>query len=234
MLVFPYAPEAVMCRIAVFASSLLLLPLLGCATDEVKPDDMSAQGHRAEADRERAAALEQNRIERSSSTPGREADPLTRRGDVPGVDDLFWGSSTYDPGVSSAKTPSAHSKRAQQHESAARELEKFEEAECQSFPHETRTACPLLGTVASTEDIPSGIRLHIAKGQPIDAVTAHVKCHFAFGRTRGYEGMDACPLYIKGVRVVSGADAIDLVSDDATRVDELRARARTHSSAHSE
>ena len=61
-----------------------------------------------------------------------------------------------------------------------------------------------------------------------EAVLAHVKCHLAFAATTGREGMDACPLYLRGIEATSDGSTIELRSPDPKIREELRARIRTH------
>jgi hypothetical protein len=123
-----------------------------------------------------------------------------------------------------------HARAAREHARAARALEDFEELECQAFPRETRAICPLEAQTASVEDIFSGVRVHLAEGTNVNAAITHMRCHQAFARARGREGMDSCPLYMPGVWVERHAtsEAVDFLALDPDDVERLRRRTREH------
>ena len=64
------------------------------------------------------------------------------------------------------------------------------------------------------------------------ALTAHIECHFANGRTDFFIGMAQCPLYIKQTAVSADATerTVDLTVEGADALAELRRRAATHAS----
>lgn len=210
-----------------FVAAVGALSISGCASDGTKPDDMSAAEHRAAAKSERTEAEKHDRQYDPSAT--RSGDPTRGSGAVPGVDDVYWDTDAYNPTLSHQSEAESHRRLARAHEAAARSLEQFEEGECKAFPASTRPSCPLLGPVAAAEDIEGGVRLRLSEGFAVKPVADHVRCHFAFARTQGYEGMDACPLYLQGLRVEEGDGYIDLLLDDPAQLDELRRRARNHS-----
>lgn len=193
---------------------------VACGGQGTHADDMSVEGHRRAAAGEEAEAAEhQARYEEATRTPsgGRGVDP-----------DLFYGLDVYDPAREHRREARQHRVLAEQHRAAAAALEAYEEQECARFPPETRVSCPLLGQVDSIEEVPGGVRLRFAEGVREDAVAAHMRCHLAYARSHGREGMDRCPLFVEGARVGS-SDGITLTTDagDAA-VAELRRRARAH------
>lgn len=210
--------------IAVASASLFT----SCATDDgTRPDDMSAAEHQAAAT---AADAEANR---HRAMPDPDIAPTITH-PISGASERVWEPDVYSPTRMHDEMAVQQRVLASQHRAAARALESFEEEECAAFPAPTRAACPLLGPVTSTEQVPHGVRLRIAAGVPVAAVAAHARCHVAFARAHGYEGMDACPLYLKGVRVESGEGYVDLLVEDDEVLAELRQRAGGHVSGESE
>lgn len=192
-----------------------------CAsTPGAHPDDMSAADHEAHAAHEDDKAQGHDK----QYNPDAEADRSVQGG--PG----FWEIVQYNPTSVHASEAADHRAHAEAHRKAAAELEKFEEAECKSFPPETRKVCPLLGTVVSTADIDDGISVSISPKLEREAALAHVQCHLAFARTEGRSGMDGCPLYLPGVTAKAGADgqSIELLIHDDKQLNELRKRTHEH------
>jgi hypothetical protein len=189
----------------------------GNGRQAVKPDEMSADQHRQEAQRERRLARE----ERDQYRP--EADR-----DTPGDKGDLFPQSVYNPTTSHFVQAQAHENHARQHEAAARYLQKFEEGECRKFPPSTRAACPLLGPVSALEDIPGGVRVRLASGTRADAVVAHMRCHYAYARARAFAENVSCPLYVRGIEIRQGHDpgSVEIVSPDADVQREIRARSR--------
>ncbi|MEQ9077161.1 MAG: hypothetical protein RLP09_25090 [Sandaracinaceae bacterium] len=193
---------------------------MACGSSGTHPDDMSAEAHReAAAGEEREAAEHQSHYDEDTG------DGTGQHGVDPA---LYYGIDVYNPTREHRRKARQHRLLAEQHRSAAAALEAFEEQECARFPPETRAICPLLGQLASIEDVEGGVRLRFADGVRENAIAAHMRCHLAFGRTHGREGMDLCPLYVDGASVGSN-DGITLTTsagDDA--VAELRRRSRAH------
>ena len=202
--------------------------LTSCASSGTKPDDMSAQEHRAAAEKERQEAAKHAQQYDPKATGTRPIDPSHANHGGAELGDAFWDEETYNPTASHKAVADKHEKLAEAHEKAAAALESFEEATCKSFPPATRKVCPLNGTVTRAEEIDGGVRLFFAPSVPIDAVVAHVKCHFGFARVNGYDGMSGCPLYVKGVQVKAGEHSIDLLGADDATVSEIRARLASH------
>lgn len=87
-----------------------------------------------------------------------------------------------------------------------------------------------MGQIEAVEDIDGGVRITFHDGVPMQATVDHMKCHFAFARTEGYEGMQSCPLYLEGVLVEARDDgrSVELTTDNAEAVEALRERSRAH------
>jgi len=229
-------------------SSVLLTPagivgfamvgIIGCSTTPPgsNPDDMSASEHEAAAEEHGRAAAEH----------ATKYDPDARKiASAPGgtvwygegyeyywpddLDDGGWSQYVYNPVLNHQSTAAEHREHASQHRAAARELDDFEKAECFAFDEDVRATCPLLGLSYRVEDIESGVRIEIEDEIPLDAVYMHMRCHYAFGRANGREGMTDCALYIMSLAIErSGERTLDLTTTDALLVGELRKRARSH------
>jgi hypothetical protein len=203
--------------------SILALPLIGCASAAVKPDDMSAQAHRQEAAYERQAAahrerqaVEQAETRRPDFDPHRQShmglDPASR---------LRW----------EAESRRAH---ALEHEAAASELERFEAQECAGIDPGLRAACPVLDPIAAIRDIPGGVRLDLVDPSHLPELLALMRCHLAYAQTKGFEPVAAaCPLYIRGIQIRAAADgtALEIVGQTERLAKEIRSRSRSRHSA---
>ena len=209
------------------AGLLALVAGSGCAAGRVHPDDMSAAKHRDEAAKEKAAARAHFAAFDDAAAhpkPLLIATPTAATTDEPRADPL----ATYDPAGWHLDEATRHLAHARAHEAAAATLEKFEAAECSAFPPEQREVCPLLGPIIAIEDIAGGVRFHFEDGVPVAALVAHMRCHLAFARTRGYDESTTCSLYMKGVRVEAAPDgrAVDLTADEKGTITAIRANAR--------
>jgi hypothetical protein len=207
---------------------MLLLPaltLLACGgPQQVNPGETTAAGHRAEADKERdVAATHLRRYRDAKKTPEGKGTYWVRG---PFADAPHFPVSVYDPARQEIDAADWHFTHAEAHEKAARELERFEEEECRYFPAESRSACPLLGPAVAYREVPRGVEVTFAKGVPGVAIAAHMRCHQAYARARGYD--PGCPLFIKGLEIEVTVDdnVVHITTDDGADVMELRARAR--------
>jgi hypothetical protein len=215
-------------HLTAFLLTTFLVAIGGCGTSApgVKPDDMSAADHRAEADREDAearshAAQYDPRAARPMGLP-----PVTSTGSS--SSDYIYSTAVYNPTDVHLQHADQHRAHALQHEKAARALEHFEEAECRGFPPSSRAACPLLGPALRVDDIPGGVRVTFSPGTRVDAVAAHMRCQYAYARARAFAESVSCPLYMRGIEVKQARDplAIDITTSDPARVEELRNRSR--------
>ena len=209
------------------ATALGLALFIGCGANHraVRPDEMSAAAHRQEARRESEAARGDLQEFKSSSSQ-RSTVHVGRATPEGGV---FFDSDDYDPRNDYLLRAQQLRRHAQQHEAAARALESFEEEECKEFSPAIRAACPLLGPVVEIVDIPGGIRARFAETVRVDAVVAHMRCHLAYARTRGFDtALLGCPLYVRGTELRRASDprAVEIVGRDATVANEIRSRAR--------
>jgi hypothetical protein len=205
--------------------SLPILSLLACGGPQnVNPEETTAAGHRAEARKEREVGSEHVRAYTDAQkTPEGKGTHWVRG---PFADAPHFPVATYDPARHEIDEANWHFTHAEAHEKAARELERFEEQECKYFPGETRAACPLLGPAVGYKELPEGVEITFDPRVPALAVGAHMRCHQAYARARGYD--PGCPLFIKGleIQVTVDENVVHITTDDATDVKTLRERAR--------
>jgi len=199
--------------------------LVGCA-GKVRPDDLSAEAHRSEAERERAIAhqrLAQYDAAAVAPLSGfQHADPQVPNQVLGGVFEF------YNPTAGELHEASRHLEHAREHEAAAAELEAFEASSCREVSQSVRAACPTLGSNARIEDLAHGVRIHFAPGADLRAIVAHMRCHLAFARTRGFTTVAGCPLYMKGVAIDEAPDglAVDVTGEAPVLVHEIQVRSR--------
>lgn len=179
------------------------------------------------ADHERTAAQHEEESDRHAE----EFEPSQSRSSsgsslLLGTD---FGTDVYNPTESHLVLADRHSEIAAQHRAAAAALRDFEHEACARFPDTTRASCPLLNQLVTVEDVPGGVRLGFSTDVNLDAVFHHIRCHIAFARVRGRDGMDGCPMYVEGARVEQSDAEILLVTDGAPRtVAALRRATRAH------
>ncbi|MGB5809575.1 MAG: hypothetical protein WBG86_03535, partial [Polyangiales bacterium] len=186
------------------------------------------EAHRAEAQRHEGTARGyQGRAD--PAYPGEVAAPYADR--VSGRQDFAAETSS---GLRVTRSRE-HTKHAIQHRRAAELLETFEEAECAMSPEQERTVCPLLVDVTRVEEVSMGVRFHLVEGVDIAQVVNHMRCHHAFGRAHGFEEMEACPLYLKRIRIRKvDAQVVEVTGDSTSSAREIQRRARDHVAPSSE
>jgi hypothetical protein len=200
-----------------------LVAMVSCGTPNggVRPDETSAEGHRREAERERAAAAEHAVL----------YDPGATR-----LDPAFADPSSTVPERAFRNPTEAHlleadrhRAHARAHERAAQALERFEAAECKGVPPRERAACPLLGPVVAIRDLASGVRVELAPSVSVAAVVAEMRCHYAFARARGFsEEAAACPLYMRGIAIELSRDhrAVEITAATPDVARDIQQRVR--------
>ncbi|HVU52366.1 MAG TPA: hypothetical protein VHL80_16845 [Polyangia bacterium] len=205
-----------------WAIGLLLGAACAAREPNVKPTDMSAAEHRAEAQR-------QDELAKADASHYRPGDSRVVALAPPGnaMSGIEFPVSVYNPTESYLRNADEHRAHAKEHERAAAALERFEAGECKAFPERTRAACPLLGPVTKIDDVERGVRVTFAPGTRVDAVAAHMRCHYAFARAHGFEARVSCPLYMPGIQIEqAGAAAVEIKLRNKEQIGELRARAR--------
>jgi hypothetical protein len=186
----------------------------------VRLDETSAEGHRQEAARERAAAADV----RLHDQPG--PGPLG-----PGMVDPPGSppSLRHDPAEDARLESRWRAEHARDHEAAAQALERFEATECEGIAPLERAACPLLGPVTSIADLPRGVRVQIESSVSVERTVALLRCHHAFARARGFSPtLASCPIYIRGIDIKASADgrAIEITGSTRRQAREVQKRVR--------
>lgn len=197
--------------------------LWGCAHG-VRPDSMSAEEHRQQADKDLKQA--HTEVVRAAVAPPIPPPPL-------GV------SATNPVGYAyplDVNTPSeAHLMRARQlevhahqHQNAAKQLEGSVQDECKGLAPETRASCPMLGPVTQVADVAGGVKVTFAPQARVESVAAQMRCHFAYAQAHGFDTLIDCPLYVRGlkIQVTDDGQAIELTGPDARTAEVIRARSR--------
>ena len=173
---------------------LASLLLTGCAMTGTRPDDMSAAEHEAHA---RVAGERAEAHDQAVRRPYAARDPQTN------TDRLLAESYRLD---------------AELHASAADALRRFQAQECAGIQPEARSQCPLV-RIARVEQAPEGAILWLAPEAELIETAALIRCHMAFARARHYEGMDDCPLYLRGLSVAQyGESAALLITSEDPEV----------------
>ncbi len=202
---------------SVVAASTLGLIGFGCAAPRVRPDEMSAADHRDEAEKERAIANLHRALpkaEAAARTPRDEQGLPIMQTDEP--------SDTNFHLLEAAR----HAYHARQHQAAAAALEHFENEECRALPVGVRAACPMLVLVAKVQEIDGGVRIQFLPDANVGQIVSIMRCHLAYARSRGFEQVAACPLYVRGVdiRPAREGSAIDVTGSDLATTVEIRER----------
>ena len=202
-------------------TSAASLWLAGCAAPYVRADDMSAARHRQEAERESQVARDHVDARNGQTSRAPAAVDATGK-------EYLYSVPIYTPLDGSLAGAELHRQHARDHARAADFLERFEAIECRDFPPSSRAACPLLGPVIKIDDIPGGISARFKAGTPVDAIVAHMRCHYAYARARAFETAASCPLYMRGIAVRRGVDpmAVEIISDDSATAARIRTRSR--------
>jgi hypothetical protein len=165
-------------------------------------ENLTAEEHEEEAEREEAEAAENERL-------------AVRTG---------YSIDVYDPADSRLALAAEHREHAEAHRRQAEALRAFEDEECGEFPESARSACPFLLGLREIEDIDGGVQVVFDVDAPIDAIVDHIRCHLAFVAAQGAEGIDDCALYVPGATVRKEGNMVVLTTDQADYVAELRRR----------
>jgi len=193
-----------------FAALSTLLFACGGPQDPAS-EDLTAEEHEAEADREEGLASEHQHV-------GEQGE------------NVIYGPADYNPAESELSQAEEHRAHAQAHRDRAAALLAFEDAECSRFTESARSACPFLLGLESVEDVDGGASLTFGEAQNIDAITDHIRCHLAFVGAQGDEGIEDCALYVPGATLNREANVLVLRTDQGDQVAELRRRVRVQAS----
>lgn len=208
---------------------LLVSFTTACASgsQETEPDDMSVEEHRAAAE-EHGEKAEQHAEQYDSDAKSQRQSPgVSTSADAPEIE---YTLEAYNPTERHKEYAEKHKRHAEQHREAAEALLEYEEKHCQKFPEETRATCPLMGQVASAENVDGGVRMSFREGVNFEAMADHIRCHYAFARTEGHEGMATCPLYVKKIEIDSDAESktVTITAEGDEAVEKVRERAKAH------
>lgn len=208
--------------VPMFTCLATCLAAMGCAHG-TRPDDMTAEQHQA------AAQKEESKAQREAATaytnaPG--ANPMNA-----GIEPelyLYPQAGVPQDHLADARRLQEH---AREHEQAAAELQRYEEAECKGLAPSQRSTCPLMRSIADVRDIDGGVRIRFVDEGHASTALPRMRCHYAYARAHGFSNSPDCALYIRGVdfRQSPDARAIDVVSSDPKTTDEIRRR--MHASA---
>lgn len=209
--------------LALFAAAALLVSACSSQAPGTKADDMSAEEHQRHAEEHQKVSDEHEE----------EYDPGARRvrEDLPADPTRqSYRVEVYNPTERHGTSAEQHKRHAEQHRQAAQELLTYEQEQCAHFPEETRSTCPLMGQIEAVEDVEGGARITFYDDVPLQAAVDHMRCHFAFARSVGREGMDSCPLYLEGVSIEVDTEghAVTLETDNSEDVESLRERSAEH------
>lgn len=207
--------------LTIFAATVLLVGACSSQAPGTKPDDMSAEEHQKHAMQHQKTSEEHQEQYEPGARATREEPPVDPDKDVYTVE-------VYNPTEHHRDSAKQHQRHAEQHRQAAQKLVSYEEKHCAKFPEETRSSCPLMSQIKAVEDVDGGARITFREGVPMQATVDHMKCHFAFARAQGYEGMKSCPLYLEGVSVEADGQSVTLTTDKPEAVEPLRKRSREH------
>jgi hypothetical protein len=192
--------------------------MLACA--HTRPDELTAEEHRAEATAHRSASER----ERAQYDPGEAVVvPAIRSLNSPPLTD--W-PTTYNPSAEHLAAADAELRKAADHLAAAKALESFEDAACASIPSRERAACPLLASaVSQVRQLPVGVELTLRVPADAEDVSRRLNCHLAYAVANGFEA--SCPLFVKGMRIRrSGPTTVELAGSTQAIALELQQQAR--------
>ncbi len=197
--------------------------LAGCAsTSGATPEAMSAKSHEQQA-AEHTKKADEHAEKYDPNAPG------SRYSEVHSGSDFAFEGTEFNPTEVHNIQARKHRRHAEAHLAAAETLRNAEEKACASIAPESRSWCPLLGPIASSENTPNGVRITLKEGTNVEEMVARVGCHIAYGNTQGREGMDRCPLYIEGVEVKqTGRSTIELSVKGKANARELQKRIAEH------
>ncbi len=201
-------------ELGLLAGAAVLAGFAACAT--TGPRDLNADDNRAAAAAHRARAAE----EMSRYDPGAVAvqSTVTTSGQH--------AVEVYNPTGRNRELAARNIAEARAHEKEAARLDTLDDAACAGVPEAARAACPLLGRLAVLQPIHNGARIQLLDKSMTAASAARIRCHAAFARAHGRDGLEMCPLYVEGLRVDVDGDWIVLRSPTQGR--ELLRLLREH------
>jgi hypothetical protein len=204
-------------------AAALLVASCGGAAQGRCPDDMSGASH-ARASETHEAARQHEAQNDPSANGARESQggsPARASGDI--------GTRTQTPTDGHDAAVAEQHQHLGQHIANEQALRQFEGGACRALAPDMRAVCWLLAGVTGVEDVEGGVRIRFVPHFRVEEVLENMRCHFAFARTRGYEGNTGCPLYLRGVEVRAGpGGTVELVASDPATVRTIREQTRVH------
>lgn len=203
---------------------MLAAGVLGCS--HTKPGEMSAEEHRREVYSHLREAQSHEAQYDPNAAPAAALRPVPIETGPGGPTVEYWVYNTTEHHLADAAVERDH---AMEHARAAQALEKFESAECQGIDPVVRRGCPLLNPyVTQVTETAGGVELKLKPNAPGASMVQRMRCHLAFARTRGFEGVPYCPLYFKGVDIQLSKDGscVNVQGESPAVAAEIRQRAR--------
>lgn len=222
-----------LCRTSsICIATTILVSGCGHYRAETDPDAMSEEAHRQRADASHARAsrheaqIDSSQIRVSDTSHGGYEG--IAGGDDPGSTHPTPPGQIMDPTAGHRREARRLRDLAREHRVAADALVAFEAVECVEVPRSERAACPLLGVVEAVQRIEGGVGLELSANTDVSRVAARARCHVAFGRRQGREGMSSCPLYVEGTEVELEGRRLILRAREPSAAEELHRRAARH------
>lgn len=193
---------------------LFLLP--AC---RARVDPLTAVEHEIEAERRRGRVAKAESVVRLAET----ALPVASGSEAAKT------SGAIPPGELAAGKAAHEVAVAQKHERAARQIRTEASLACTRVPQAERSSCPLPES-SRIEEIPGGVRMVSPQPQAAEFLRGQIGCALAEARVDDPVDRATCPLYVPGAapRVIDRPEgaAIEITTDRASQVDEVRRRAR--------
>ena len=193
--------------------------LLAPACHRGRVDPLTAVEHELEAERRHARVSKAEAVVRIAETAlpvASGSETAKTSGSIP-PRDLAAGRTSHELGV------------AQKHERAARQIRTEASLACTRVPLAERSSCPLPES-SRIEEIPGGVRMVSPQPQAAESLRGQIGCAIAEARVDHPVDQRTCPLYVPGAapHVIDRPEGavIEITTDRASQVDELRRRAR--------
>lgn len=91
---------------------------------------------------------------------------------------------------------------------ASEGLAEFTGEACRGIPPSSRRACPVLTALQAVEPTDGGFLVRFEPWVDLSKLVRLMKCHQAYARATGYQGMPFCPLYLLGLQVERRGDLV--------------------------
>lgn len=195
---------------------------LALSCSHTRPEEMSAEAHRAEAAKHaKNARQEESKVNPNQPPPPPPPSGTIGNGPIP-LGELW----AYDPNAYHKYNAELEREHAQEHLRAAQALEGFEAKACEGIPKEQRAACPLLTPfVSAVQETQRGVIFHLKSADETGPLMKRMKCHWAFAQARAFDQKIACPLYERNVEIHAGKDPATIAVEGKTPAAAAHVRA---------